>query len=85
MLSFRQAEKAEGNIYSSAKTIDGMNYTVTALESRKHMLGFLYKGHHKHAIEIFHKIATNGKIYSFENDHLPGWGDVPTLLSGYGK
>ncbi|MEO1280224.1 MAG: hypothetical protein AAFV69_00670 [Pseudomonadota bacterium] len=60
-----QAKKADGNISADARTIKGIQHTLTVWESETAMKRFLYRGVHANAIRAFPSIAT-GKTYGFE-------------------
>lgn len=83
LLSYWQAQKADGNISVFVKNVGGYRCTMTVWESRRDMLSFLYHGHHKRAIQIFPLIAT-GRTCGFESDEPPDWDDVPKLLNEFG-
>ncbi len=81
--TFREAQKAKGNIHCAVKRIEGYQCTVTAWENRDLMLTFMRNGTHLTAMKSFHKIAT-GKTYGFESDEIPCWGEAFELLKTKG-
>lgn len=82
--SFRQAQIASGNTFCQTKTIQGHHCTLTAWESREHMLQYLRSGTHLKAMQSFHKIA-HGKTYGFESDAIPDWNEAFLMLQEKGK
>ena len=68
--SFRQAQMAEGNLYTGVNNIDGVRHTLTVWESKKAMLAFVWSGVHKKAIGKFDRIAT-GKTLGYEASSVP--------------
>jgi hypothetical protein len=82
--TFIQAKKARGNVFSEVKKIQGFQCTLTAWESKDHMLDFLRSGSHLNAMKAFHSIAT-GKIYGYESDVIPEWKDAFEILQSNGR
>jgi len=84
MRSMAQARAADGNISATARTINGVNHTMTVWENETAMRRFLYRGAHRQAIAAFPAIA-DGKTFGFHADAPPGWDEVPHLLSEQGR
>lgn len=82
--SMTQAQKADGNLFTSVLTIHGVRHTLTAWTSKRAMSKFLYAGAHGKAIAIFDKIAT-GKTYGYESDHVPSWEEARTIYDQHAK
>lgn len=82
--SFNQAQNSEGNLFCQVKKINGYQCTLTAWESREHMLVFMRSGVHIKAMKSFHKIAT-GKTFGYESDTIPDWKTAFHLLEEKGK
>jgi hypothetical protein len=82
--SFQEAKKAEGNLFCEVKNIDGNQCTITAWESRDHMLKFMRSGVHLKAMKAFSKIAT-GKSYGYESEEIPTWEQAFVTLQEKGK
>ncbi|MGC6517369.1 MAG: hypothetical protein ACON49_05015 [Candidatus Puniceispirillaceae bacterium] len=70
--AFRQARAAKGNLFCETRTVNGVQHTLTAWRSRKHMKHYVLSGAHRKAMGQFAKIATGATI-SFESDKLPSW------------
>ena len=70
--SFAQAQTANGILFSQVKRKGGFQCTLTAWESRDHMLHFMRSGAHLKAMKAFHQIAT-GRTYGYESDQIPTW------------
>jgi len=79
-----QADRAPGLLHASVRTINGVEHTLTAWESKAAMQAYIYSGHHKNAIKAFRKIAT-GKTFGFEADKIPDWKDVHQMWLDHGK
>jgi hypothetical protein len=82
--SFQEAQKAEGILFSEVKRINRYQCTLTAWESRDHMLQFMRNGVHLKAMKAFNKIAT-GKSYGYESDEIPTWEQAFATLQEKGK
>jgi hypothetical protein len=82
--SFQEAKKAKGNLFCEVKNIDGNQCTITAWESREHMLQFMRSGVHLKAMKAFSKIAT-GKSFGYESDEIPTWEQAYATLQEKGK
>ena len=82
--SFGQAQKTKGNLYSAVKKINGYQCTISAWESRDHMLQFMRSGAHLKAMKAFHSIAT-GRTYGYESKTIPSWDEAFAILKEKGK
>jgi len=82
--SFGQAQKTKGNLHSAVKKINGYQCTISAWESRDHMLQFMRSGAHLKAMKAFHHIAT-GRTYGYESDTIPSWEEACAILQEKGK
>ncbi len=82
--SFQEAKKAEGILFCEVKNMYGNQCTITAWESRDHMLQFMRSGIHLKAMKAFNKIAT-GKSYGYESDEIPTWEQAYATLQEKGK
>lgn len=76
--SMAQARRAPGNLAASARTIRGVQHTLTAWETRRAMLAYLNAGAHGRAMRGFDAMAT-GSTYGFETDALPDWTEARCL------
>ncbi len=79
-----QAESAPGILFSGVKEINKVQHTLTAWESKDHMLAYIHSGAHLKALKAFRKIAV-GKTFGFESDRLPEWEEVHQLWLEKGK
>lgn len=84
VMSKIQADRAPGILFSDVRTINGIQHTVTAWETKQHMKDFIYTGNHLKAIKAFRKIAT-GKTFGYEATQIPSWEEVPVLWEKNGK
>jgi hypothetical protein len=81
--SYAQAQTANGILFSQVKRKGGFQCTLTAWESRDHMLHFMRSGAHLKA-KAFHQIAT-GRTYGYESDQIPTWDSAYSDLINKGK
>jgi hypothetical protein len=82
--SFQEAKKANGILFCEVKKMHGNHCTITAWESRAHMLQFMRSGVHLKAMKAFGNIAT-GKTYGYEPEEIPTWENAYALLATKGK
>lgn len=82
--SFRQAQRAEGNLYVEVASKDGVQHTLSAWTSREAMLNYIKAGSHQRAMKAFPQIAT-GRIYGYASRELPTWEDIPKILEAKGR
>ncbi len=82
--SYRQAQTANGNLYSAVKQIKGYQCTLTAWENREMMLEYIKCRAHLKAMKAFHNIAT-GKTYGYETTTIPDWNEAFLILESKGK
>jgi hypothetical protein len=82
--SFAQAQTANGILFSQVKRKGGFQCTLTAWESRDHMLHFMRSGAHLKAMKAFHQIAT-GRTYGYESDQIPTRDSAYSDLINKGK
>jgi hypothetical protein len=79
-----QSESAPGILYSEVKKINRIQHTLTAWESKEHMMSYIHSGAHLKALKNFKKIAT-GKTFGFETNKIPSWDEVHDLWLKNGK
>jgi hypothetical protein len=79
-----QADTAPGILFSEVKRINKIQHTLTAWESKQHMLAYIHQGAHLKAMKAFRKIAV-GKTFGYESDRLPTWDEVHELWLKNGK
>ncbi len=79
-----QADSAPGILYSEVKQINKFQHTLTAWESKAHMLKYIHSGAHLKAMKIFRKIAI-GKTYGYETNLIPSWEEAHDLWLKNGK
>ncbi len=73
--SFRQAQRAPGNLFYEVRRIQNYQCTLTAWTSRDAMLDYLRSGTHLKAMKAFKRIAT-GKSFGYEADSVPSWAEA---------
>jgi hypothetical protein len=79
-----QADSAPGILHSDVKTINKIQHTLTAWESKEQMVAYIHSGVHLKAMKAFRKIAV-GKTFGFESDRIPSWDEVHELWLKNGK
>jgi hypothetical protein len=84
MRSMMQAKAAPGNISADARTINGVDHTVSVWETKEAMRAYVVAGAHLKAMGVFNKIAT-GKVLSFEAETAPPWAEVHELWLREGR
>ena len=73
--SFGEARAAPGNITAKARTISGIHHTITAWESRKHMLAYLTMPRPRAAMRAFPRIGT-GRTIGYVSETVPEWAEA---------
>lgn len=83
--SMTQAQRAPGNLRAEARSIDGVQHTLTVWEDRAAMRRFMLSGAHKQAMRDFPTIAT-GSTFGFEaaEDAVPDWEQIHALWQQHG-
>lgn len=76
--SMAQAQAAPGNISAEARSIGGVQHTLSVWESKAAMRQFLVTGAHLAAMKSFRSIATGG-TFGYEAEAVPGWDEVHAL------
>ncbi|MEL6375009.1 MAG: hypothetical protein AAFR04_13700 [Pseudomonadota bacterium] len=79
-----QARRARGNISASARTIDGINHTLTVWESAAAAKRYVHTGAHRKARAAFHSIGT-GLTCGYLTERVPTWAEVPDLWRTHGR
>ena len=82
--SMGQARQAEGCLSAAARTMDGVQHTMSVWTDRKAMLNFMMRGSHRKAMRDFRNIAT-GSTYGFEAERAPDWAEAQRLWREHGK
>lgn len=76
--SMQQARRADGNMLAEARTIKGVQHTLSVWRDRKAMIAFRNSGAHRKAMRAFPSIAS-GHVIGFEAEEAPGWSDAHAL------
>lgn len=79
-----QIDSAPGVLFSGVKKIDKIQHTLTAWQSKEHMIACIHSGAHLEAMKVFRKIAV-GKTFGFESERIPSWDEVHELWRTHGK
>lgn len=76
--SMMQAKSAEGNLRADARTINGVQHTLSVWKDEQAMRKFLITGPHLKAMRAFSRIAS-GKTFGFSTYQVPEWSEVHRL------
>lgn len=79
-----QVRRAPGCLSASARTINGVQHTLSVWQDDTAMREFVFSGAHLRAVRVFPKIAT-GKTFGYWADAPPDWDDVPALWEAHGQ
>ncbi len=82
--SMRQAKRAPGVLFAEARSVDGVQHTLTVWRSRSDMLAYMKSGPHLAAIKNFHRIAS-GATCGFEAEHRPTWDEAVAYWRTHGR
>ena len=82
--SMAQAQRAEGCLGASAKTINGVHHTRSIWRTQEDMRSYLGSGAHLEAMYVFSRIAT-GKTLGFVTTDIPNWDEVHRLWVTKGR
>lgn len=85
--SIIQSKKAEGLIFSSFNREGWLTYwTLTAWESKEHMMTYRNKGNHLKAMKVSRDIADRLDQINWEADVIPTWDEaIERLHEKFGK
>ncbi len=70
--SMRQARMAPDCMRAEAKSIGGVQHTLSVWTSQSAMRAFMMSGAHREAMRAFRSIAT-GSTIGYETDAIPDW------------
>jgi len=73
--SMRQAKRAPGLLFAQARSVKGVQHTLTVWRSRDDMRAFLKSGAHLAAMQNFREIATGGAC-GYEAEKAPSWDEA---------
>eukprot|EP00543_Licmophora_paradoxa_P002000 CAMPEP_0202458046 /NCGR_PEP_ID=MMETSP1360-20130828/20837_1 /ASSEMBLY_ACC=CAM_ASM_000848 /TAXON_ID=515479 /ORGANISM="Licmophora paradoxa, Strain CCMP2313" /LENGTH=112 /DNA_ID=CAMNT_0049078373 /DNA_START=204 /DNA_END=542 /DNA_ORIENTATION=+ len=80
-----QAKITPGIISADSRTINGVQHTLTAWKSRKDMLAFYRSESHVEAMKAFSRIASRGKVFSYESENIPSWEEAREIWEKNGR
>ena len=80
-----QAQAAKGNISASARTVAGIEHTLTIWESRQEMLTYLRQGAHLQAMKASRSMGSYGKVHGYETDTIPSWDEALVTWAKHGR
>ena len=82
--SMMQARKADGCLRAEAKSIAGVQHTLSVWTDKNAMRAFMMNGAHREAMRDFRKIA-DGSTYGYESEQGPDWREAHRLWTVHGK
>ncbi len=82
--SMRQARRAPGVLFAEARSIDGVQHTLSVWRSREDMRAFMSTGAHLAAMKDFRRFAT-GSTCGFEAEHPPSWDEAIAYWREHGR
>lgn len=82
--SMRQAQAAEGCLSAEARSISGVQHTLTLWKDGASMKRYARSGAHARAVAIFGRIAT-GEVAIFEAEAAPDWTAARTRWEREGR
>jgi len=69
--AYHSVLKAEGNVYSSMFTKDGVQHTITVWESKEAMRDFMVGEAHMNAMKSLKDVSKYAKVHGYFSDVLP--------------
>lgn len=82
--SMIQARRAPGNISAQARTIDGVQHTLSVWRSRQDMLAYMKSGAHLKAMKAAHRVAP-GATCGYETENIPSWDEAIAYWRQHGR
>jgi hypothetical protein len=82
--SFKQAQRAPGNLATAARIVDGLYHTMTVWSDAASVRAFVANGAHLKAMKNFRKLRS-GSTYGYTCDEIPTWDTVYDLWQRYGR
>ena len=82
--AMKQAQGADGNIHTSARTIDGVHHTLSAWQDAQAMAAFVASGAHGRAMTVFPKIASGGTV-GYLSERIPDWDEARLIWQQRGQ
>ncbi|MDQ0313926.1 hypothetical protein [Amorphus orientalis] len=76
--SMAQARGADGNVSAEARSIEGVQHTLSVWRDRDAMIAYRNSGAHLKAMRVFPRIAS-GHTLGFESDRAPDWSTARDL------
>ena len=84
LASMAQAQAAPGCLSADARTIKGVQHTLSVWRDRAAMLAYVRSGAHREAMRAFPKIAA-GEVISFEAERAPSWEEARAIWEARGE
>ncbi len=81
--SMNQAKRVAGNISAQARSVNGIQHTLSVWQSQAHMRAYLKAGAHLEAMKNFHHMA-GGSTYGYDAGTAPSWAEALELWRKHG-
>jgi quinol monooxygenase YgiN len=82
--SMAQARRTPGCLSAEARSVDGVQHTLSVWQDRAALRDFMSSDAHRGAMKDFRRIAT-GRTLGYENDSAPDWSKALRLLRENGR
>ena len=69
--AYNDASKAEGNVYSSMFTRDGIHHTITVWRSKEDMQRFMRGEAHSRAMKSLSEVSRYVKVHGYYSNEIP--------------
>ena len=76
--SMTEAQRADGNLFADARTVNSGHHTLTAWQDRAAMVAYLGQPHHRAAMRAFPTLG-HGRTLGYEAEELPSWKEALAL------
>lgn len=81
----RQTRSQPGFIKMKNTGFGYLHYTMSCWESAQAAKAFAHSGAHQAAMRIGGQLATEIRVYTFEGDTFPAWGEAKRLVAEKGR
>jgi quinol monooxygenase YgiN len=82
--SMAQARRTPGCLMADARSVGGVQHTLSVWQDRAALGAFMTSAAHRAAMQDFRRIAT-GRTYGYESDSAPDWSEALVLLRDKGR
>jgi hypothetical protein len=82
--SFKQAQRAPGNLATAARVVGGIYHTMTVWSDAASVRAYVASGAHLKAMKDFRRLGS-GATYGYTCDEIPTWDAVYQLWTRFGR